>query len=231
MSERKENVILVSGGIDSTIAYYFLDKPQPIYFNLNSRYSDKELKYLPNLIDNKHNLIIDNSLKFLGDLEQDLNAHIPYRNLYLAMTATAKYANTVYIIGVQDDNMTDKNKKIFKEWSVHLSKLEERNIAVKSPFWNKTKADIVKWFVENVDNAENILLDTVSCYDKSLEKYCGKCQACFRKAVALYSVEIKLPFYSKEVMDYYYNRIGKKIYNKQREENMLEYINYIRSTK
>ena len=220
----------MSGGIDSTVAYYYLGKPQPVYFNLNSRYSGKELRYLPSLIDSsKHQLIVDKSLRFLGGTEEDLNAHIPYRNLYLAMTASAKYADKVYIVGVKDDNMTDKNEESFKLWSDHLSNLEQRQIEIVSPFWDMTKSNIIKWFIENFMDAQDILLNTVSCYNKSNEKYCGKCQACFRKASALFTAGIELNFDSEEIKNYYRGRISGGIYDYTRRKEMYDYLEFLDS--
>jgi len=141
MIKRYKEVLLYSGGIDSFIGYYFLNKPQLVSFDLGSRYTKKERKYNP-LKDEF--IIYDDSLKWLGENEQELNAHIPFRNLYLALTAVSNYSDTVYICGLKDDNMTDKNEQVFKQWSDHFSLLEEREIKILSPFWEMTKEDIVK---------------------------------------------------------------------------------------
>jgi 7-cyano-7-deazaguanine synthase in queuosine biosynthesis len=222
--KRYDEVILFTGGIDSYIGYHYLMQPQPVYFDLNSKYTEKELKYIPPLLKKHgdHKIIIDKSLAFLGKHEQKLNAHVPFRNLYLALTAVTNYADIVFICGVKDDNMTDKNKEVFDLWSEHFSKLEDRKIKVKSPFWEKTKADIIEWYSKRFDKED--LLDTVSCYDKSLTNYCGKCQSCFRKACALFKVGIELPFHDKKIIKYYKKRIGKKIYDEEREENMINYL-------
>jgi len=220
-----DEIILFSGGIDSYIGYYYLNKPQPVYFNLNSNYSKKEIDNFNNLHLDK-NIIIDNDLCFLGNMEQGLNAHISYRNLYLALTASAKYSNNIYICGLKDDNMTDKNKKVFDLWSSHLSELEDRPIKIDSPFWDMTKSDIVKWFSNNYD--KNLLLNTISCYSEKDNKSCYECQSCFRRNCSLFEIDIKLPFYNRNIIEYYKNRIGKDIYDNKREESMYKYITYLK---
>ncbi len=212
-------ILLFTGGIDSFVGYYYLNFPQTLYFNLNSKYSEKEIKNIKKLIPNT---IIDNSLEFLGKFEEDLNAHIPFRNLYLALTAATKYSDKIFICGLKDDRMTDKNEKIFKKWSNLFSEIEGRKIEILSPFWKMTKVDIVKWFTKNYD--KNLLLNTVSCYSEEDSNYCGKCQCCFRKAVALNSIDIKLPFYDKKIINYYKNRMSKGIYDKKRELYTLKYL-------
>jgi 7-cyano-7-deazaguanine synthase in queuosine biosynthesis len=218
-----DKVILFSGGIDSYVGYWYLNEPQPIYFNLKSKYSDKEISNFSNLNLNK-NIIIDNDLNYLGQFEQDLNAHIPFRNLYMAMTASAKYSDTIYICGLKDDNVSDKNEKVFKEWSEHLSKLENRNIQILSPFWNMTKSDVVKWYSKHYDS--NLLLNTISCYNDN-DKSCYNCQSCFRRNCCLFEIGIKLPFYNNIIIEYYKNRIGTNIYDTNRELSMSKYIEYI----
>lgn len=217
-----KEILLFSGGIDSFIGYYYLNKPQTVYFDLNSKYSKKEIKTVKSIL---HDIIIDKSLRFLGEYEQNLNAHIPFRNLYLALQSALRYSDKIYICGLKDDNMTDKNEKMFKKWSELFSEIENREIQVLSPFWKMTKIDIVKWFAKNFD--KKLLLNTVSCYSEENKKYCGKCQSCFRKAVALNAVGINLPFYDKKIINYYKNRMNKGIYDKKREEYTLKYLKSI----
>jgi len=219
---RYKEVLLYSGGIDSFIGYYYLNKPQLISFDLGSKYTQKELKYNPLKTEN---IIYDESLKWLGENEQNLNAHIPFRNLYLALTAVAKYSDIIYICGLKDDEMTDKNEQVFNLWSNHFSELENRQIQILSPFWNLTKEDIVKWY-SNKYNKED-LLKTVSCYSNEDIIYCGKCQACFRKACALYSVGLKLPFYNKNIINYYRQRSEENIYDLMRIKSIKRYIEYV----
>jgi len=221
--KRYKEILMYSGGIDSYVGYHYLNEPQTVYFNLNSKYSNKEIDAV---FKQRPEIILDNNLAFLGQTEEDMNAHIPFRNLYFAMTAVAKYSDTVYICGLKDDKMTDKNEKVFKQWSDHLSELEEREIRIESPFWEMTKEDVVKWYAEHYNKYK--LLDVVSCYSDTDEVYCGKCQCCFRKAVALFTVDITLEFDDDKILDYYYERIGTGTYDERRDYNMKRYIDFVR---
>ena len=73
-------ILLFSGGVDSYVAWYYLGKPKTVYFNVQSRYSRRELGVVKRLIPDT---IIDNSLNF-SDREVGDKAYIPFRNLILA---------------------------------------------------------------------------------------------------------------------------------------------------
>lgn len=197
---RYDSVLLFSGGVDSFIAYHFLDKPQTVYFDLKTPYSDKEKAVITKLIPST---IIDNSLD-LGNRQVGEKAYIPFRNLYLAMLAT-KYSDEIIIVGIKGDQVSDKNEKIFQEFSDLLSKMEDRNIKVHSPFWNTTKEEIVNLFLSSYGSEED-LLKTISCYSSDItdDNYCGKCPSCFRKWVAFRSNGIDIKFYNKQLINEYY---------------------------
>jgi len=216
-------ILLFSGGIDSYIAWHYLNKPKTVYFNLNSRYSKKELHYVKNLIPNT---IIDNSLD-ISDKEKGENAYVPFRNLLLAALAV-KYSDTIVIAGIKGDNVSDKNPDIFTDMSTILSKMEKRNITITSPFWNMTKNDIIKWFLRNGGSEEN-LLNTVSCYSNDMKKYCGSCPSCFRKWVALKYNGINIPYFNNDIMDDYYRRAKNKELIPERNKEIIEVVDDYRN--
>jgi 7-cyano-7-deazaguanine synthase in queuosine biosynthesis len=211
-------ILLFSGGIDSYVAWHYLGKPPTLYFDVCSRYSEKELIVIKKLIPNT---IIDASL-FLGDREVGEKAYIPFRNLFFALQAT-KYDDRVVIAGVADDDVSDKNEEIFAEFSVLMTKLEGRQIEVTSPFWKMTKEDVVRWYVENVGDSE--ILKTVSCYSPEEEIYCAKCPSCFRKWVALRSNGYNLPFENWPLMkDYLASAMADK-YLPSRNKAIIREVN------
>ena len=191
-----------------------------IYFDLGTKASQKEIKFIKERVPDT---IIDDSLKFLGNTEENTNAHVPFRNLYFAMKA-ASYAKNVFIAGIKDDNMSDKNEAIFAEWSSMLSKTEGIKVNIFSPFWDKTKKDLIDeyiWLRKDLTNTEALddLISTPSCYIDSEDNYCGHCQCCFRKAVAFMSFR-KLPFTNNEIMEKYLKRIESGMYNHQSERKI-----------
>ncbi len=212
-------ILLFSGGIDSYVAWHYLDKPQTVYFDIGSKYSEKEVEFVSALIPST---IIDRSL-FLGDTEQEDSAYIPFRNLFFALLG-AKYADTIIIAGLKDDMVSDKNEDIFKEFSMLMTTLESRKLKVVSPFWHLTKSQVVKWFMDNVDWSGHMLLNTISCY--SGEVYCGKCPACFRKWCALKDNNIDGLdyFYNNNLLEEYYNAAVAGKYVKERNETILKVV-------
>lgn len=217
-------ILLFSGGIDSFVAYHYLNKPKTIYFDLQTPYSNREKKVVLELIPET---IIDCALS-LNNRQIGNKAYIPFRNLYLAMLA-CKYADKIVIAGLKDDAVSDKNKPIFREFSKLLSKMENREIEVLSPFWHFTKEQVVKWYLDN-GNSEEELLKTISCYDDEEEtNYCGKCPSCFRKWNALRSAGIDISFWNDELMDKYYQSAMENKYIPSRNLSIIREIDAYRS--
>ena len=210
-------ILLFSGGIDSYVAYHYLNKPQTVYFDLGTPYTGKEIGVIQALIPTT---IIDYSLN-LGSRQIGEKAYIPFRNLYLAMLA-AKYDDTIVIAGVKDDDVSDKNEAIFQKFSDLLSELEDRPIQVISPFWNMTKEEVIAWYLQRYP-ADN-LLKTVSCYSQEDTIYCGRCPSCFRKWCALKANNIDLDFYNKPLMKEYYEKALAGNYIPERNKLIIKLV-------
>jgi len=179
-------VICVSGGADSIIAWFYEGKPTAVYFDLDTKYTAKEINCLFNLsqLIPDFNPIIDYSLRSFGGLESGRTAFIPYRNLLFATVCAAKYGDDIIIGGIKGDNVCDKNPVAFQMMSHCLTTTGERVVTVRSPFWDMTKPSIISWFIDNIPDALNILKASVSCYGGS-EGSCGVCPSCIRKWFAL----------------------------------------------
>jgi len=209
-------ILLFSGGVDSFIAYHWLKRPPTVYFDLNTPYSMKEIMTVKYLVPNtKVEKVLDLSSRQIGE-----GAYIPFRNLYLAMLA-AKYSDEIVIVGIRGDNVSDKSPEIFLSFSLILSEMEGRDIKVTSPFWNITKDEIVKWYLDQGLSIEDLGW-TTSCYDNSTVNYCGKCPSCFRKWVAFYNNGIKLNFRNKELMSEYLDRAEKGYYIEERNKSIIK---------
>lgn len=195
--EKHRQILLFSGGIDSFVAYHFLGYPQTLYFNLRNQYAEKEMAVVKQLIPDT---IIDDSLN-LSNSEDPVTGYIPFRNLLVACRAV-QYSDNIVIAGVADDRVSDKNENIFMKFSSIMSEMEGRDIRVHSPFWTMTKAEVVKWYLDKVGQRQT-LFSTVSCYDPS-SRYCGRCPACFRKWLALWTNNICWDFEDYGLMHRYY---------------------------
>lgn len=196
---KDKSVLLVSGGVDSTIAHFWLksngEEHLNLYFKLGHRYQRKEMRSLINL-----SKIIDGfDVKFIEDLklgkyEYGENAYIPHRNLLLALLAS-NYGNKIYLIGVKGDRVEDKSPEAFKVMSFvinFIQKPDEPKVKIVSPFWNMTKVDIIQWFIKEYGKsyAQKVLETSVSCYDEKTLGSCGLCKSCFRKFIAIYQAGI-----------------------------------------
>ena len=227
---KTQKILCISGGVDSVIAYFYLNRPKSVYFNLNTRCTRKELRCIRRLRQFGIDPSIDNSLK-LGKWERP-DAYLPLRNLILASTAS-NYSNNIYIIGIKGDNCPDKSEKAYKLMSKHLteiSKPEDRPIQVLSPFWNMTKSDIINWLIKKKGKifVQRLLQTSVSCYSKGL-KSCGKCPSCFRKAVAMSYCGLNIDFFENNIRTWekipkYIKKFRTGFYDYQRTKETLEVL-------
>lgn len=214
-------ILCYSGGLDSMIAWHYLEKPKSIYFNC-SRYSIMEMESVSTT---NPKCIISHDLDF-RKYEQGENSYIPHRNLMFAAVAS-NYSNKVVIAGVKDDVVEDKNPNAFFLMSKVLSETSKGYTNIISPFWDWTKSEVVRWFLNNVKEAEWYLQHSVSCY--SGEKYCGSCPSCFRKACALFANGIVLPWNNSKLASIYYDKALNAKYDPDRNLSILQYVRNSRS--
>jgi len=213
-------ILLLSGGIDSFVAYHYLNKPKTVYFDLDTPYTEKEIKVVKTM---DPNIIIDSSLKFLGKEQEGDKAFIPYRNLYLAMRASM-YDNNICIAGIKGDDVSDKTKRAFLEFSSTLTRLSEHKVSVVSPFWDMTKEEIVAWYLKNVENPIDLVHGTVSCYSQENTNYCGVCPCCFRKWAALVNNDIPIKFHNFELVKEYTKAALNHKYVPERNDAILSAV-------
>lgn len=213
-----KKILCFSAGIDSFVAWYFLRKPQTVFFDCGSRYSEKEKEVVLKLIPNT---IIDRTLDF-SDKEIGEKAYVPYRNLMFAIQA-AKYGDEIYIAGLKDDMVSDKTPEAFTSIEKTMNLIEKNQVTLSSPFWGMTKSEVIHWFLIHYPDEKNELLKTVSCYHPS-KKYCGACPSCFRKFVALYVNGIVLDWCNINLaLEYYTNALNGK-YDSQRNQDIITVI-------
>jgi len=238
VNQLDREILCLSGGLDSIIAWHWLEKPQCIQIDFGHRYYIKEYQCVNRL----HDIIPD--LHYyrikgpnLREFEIGDKAYISQRNFHIALLAS-HYGNKIYIGGIKGDKVEDKTPEAFKTMSYAMNfikKPEEPEIKIESPFWNMTKTDIIKWFLANYprDYVIKVLKTSVSCYDyckpgdKSAVAHwgqCGECSACFRKWIALEAAGIKSwEWFTKDIREWkgikdYITRIKKGEYDMQRSQ-------------
>lgn len=213
-------ILLVSGGLDSFIASKYLEKhnnyPKHLYIDYRGKYTTKELAVCQDLY---QNLQVDSSLDFRG-MERGTKSFIKNRNAHFALVGS-NYDKIIVMAGLLDDNVGDKSQEAFKKMGDLLSEINTGEYQVISPFWRKTKSDIIKWYLDN-DFPITDLLDTTSCYDPT-ELFCGKCPSCFRKWCAFNDNDISshLPdFKNLPLVKKYTLTLSR--YTKERQESILK---------
>lgn len=180
------NILCFSGGIDSLVAWFFLKKPGTIFFKMKHRYQEKELSSVKKLQQAIPELktIISDAFDF-STIEKD-DAYILNRNLFLA-TFAMNYGNNIFVVGIKGDNVGDNCPRAMEYMTDCINAIKPTNydsVKVDSPFWDKTKGQIVTWFLQHVTEAEKLLKLTTGCYSET-PFHCGECPACFRRWVAL----------------------------------------------
>lgn len=209
-------ILCMSGGLDSVIAWYYLGKPPVVYFDTGLPFCEKELAAVRSIVGG--NFIIDKSLNFSNEKE----IHIPHRNLLFASRAS-NYADIVYMAGLKDDMVEDKTLEAFEDMSCVISKIGKKTVTVRSPFWDMTKTDICKWFKGANDNAEQILRYlSVSCYAGSSEP-CYECESCFRKACAMHNAGMKSRFDNRAMVEDYWRKAREDEYIRERNADIIKY--------
>lgn len=176
------NILLYSGGLDSFIAYHLLREDgtlwQPVYVDMGTRYSDKELAAL----DATLVPYIVLHLKDLGAYEQE-NAFLPQRNLMLlSYVQGAMNADRIALAAVRGEYSRDKHKHFFEKASELLSYTAGKPVECFSPLLRMTKTQALRTYIKHGHSVER-LATTVSCYD-ARHRACGACMSCYRRWVA-----------------------------------------------
>jgi|Deesub1362B_J571_1020462.scaffolds.fasta_scaffold04738_4 7-cyano-7-deazaguanine synthase in queuosine biosynthesis len=197
--KRYKLAIMWSGGMDTTIAYYYAldsgyknDDIVMIHVDIGQPYEWKEKNAIDmirseigemNYLEFKFNLLRE-ELKNLPTPEKQV---IPGRNLLMAYVGSV-FADRVWICALDGEMhryMTDKNHTFFELASGVLSYVMDRDIIVETPFKEMSKSEIAKWFVDLLgrEKAQKVLDKTVTCYDER-NWACGECSTCFKRWVA-----------------------------------------------
>lgn len=181
MSDKE--ILLYSAGLDSFPAWHYLGKPEALFFDIGHRYCNHEYRAIEALRRRW-------GIKLTTSRELDLSAWeqpdgiIPLRNVYFAMLAS-HHADAIWCIGVKGDHTVDKSPEAFAQMSEFISTYAGRQVRVDSPFWDMTKTEIVRWYLDQRLPAKD-LLDTFSCLNPGTSRlHCGQCGACLRRWISL----------------------------------------------
>lgn len=234
MKKKNQVVLLVSGGMDSFIAYHYLQKDNyditPLFIDYKGRYTDKEFIVVNKLFPN---VTLDQSIN-LGNSEIGDKAFIKNRNAYFALIAS-KYGKFICMAGLKDDNVGDKSPEAFIRMGSLLSEMNGEEYNVFSPFWQMTKEDILVWYLKHnlsLNREDRLkgfddLVKTTSCYH-STELFCGECPSCFRKYCVFLMCGISNlipPFTNKVLAKTYLQTVS--LYTEDRQKSILNACNIL----
>lgn len=225
-------VLLYSGGMDSWLISKIWKPDVKLYIDIEGSYSEIEKNKLPNDV---------KIIKFpLGQFET-LSKYIPLRNLYFLMIAT-NFGDELCLGAIAGDRgVKDKTPEFFDKAEELLNYLlekqsnqsEAKKIKIEKFFLYKSKADLVKMYLESGGTLDEINNNSYSCYNSKTGQPCFDCKPCFRKFVTLahfgyqFSEEAqrKIYEYAKREMVPYSKNINNTYYkNRQTEGDIAEEI-------
>ena len=219
-------IICFSGGLDSYVAWLKLGKPQTIHFVNHSRYSIWEFAAVERLqkLHLEMNAILL-GVSFMRNSEQE-DAWIPGRNDMFIRIA-AYYGDHIYLpCQLGERNIEDRSEEFFRNISEDLTKHHRRQKIADPVFVNETKADLIKFYLDQGYPIDNLKL-TYSCF-LGFERRCGSCPACFRTALALIYNEISYRDWFLddpmrwEGVDEYIEKFRSGHYDSRRNEQSLD---------
>lgn len=178
-------VQLFSGGLDSLALWHLCGRPQPVYVRVGAPYEEHELDTLELLARNVPGFtprVVDGP-RIAASPHPD--GHIDHRNLVLLATAASYTGASRLLLGaLLGEASPDKSRAFLRATSRALTASERRPVRVVAPARRWTKTGLLRRFLAAHPDAAWQLAYTRSCYAPGGP--CGTCQACFRRAVALY---------------------------------------------
>ena len=190
MENKTVKVMLYSGGMDSWLIDKLWKPDLRIYVDMHTKYSEEEIKKIKLLKDDVK--IVDFPL---GQYERD-DAIIPLRNLYLIMVACNETLsdNVEICVGATaGDRSLDQSETFFNKAMDILNYLYSpqhwvpngKNIKVITDYRNKTKAELLKMYMDQGGSIDKAFKESLSCYNPSEDlEECWNCKSCFRKFIA-----------------------------------------------
>lgn len=235
-----DSVILFSGGMDSLIAWEYLGRPDRLYVRLGHRYEAEEYEVVKRFIAKNQGKINVLDLRSVGGSFEEDDATIPLRNMYLVMLAANMGYSNIYLVAQKEEqSIPDRSKRFFEDASRTLTFLMGREITVSTPFLDKDKVEMVRWYIDNLKNMES-LEDTWACYSPVRagllkREPCGNCPACFRRFNALILNGYHESWFHRlkdsEVVREYYVRAVEGHYSPDRSAKILAAIKMLRGVK
>lgn len=183
-----DKTFLVSGGADSTIMWELNKKEEGtkigIYVDLGHGYTKKETEALT-MMQMPH-IIVPYELKF----DAFWKHIIPTRN-YVLLSIAEEYTShegEIWLGAVEGESANDagdKSELFFRLFEELVWRTKRKKVTIRT-LKDKTKNAWLKWYNDNASDTKGAdILNTITCFDGSSSKPCGKCQACVRKWISM----------------------------------------------
>lgn len=183
-------VVLMSGGIDSTVAWWMAQEAglpaEPLYVGLGQRYHHAEYCAVLTLLgEPPHHVMAPPVPTEWGHI-------LPRRNAVIALAAAQWMASQGWWGELWLGNLAGETPAVRGDKSARWAATTQQLLAalghdvqLVQPLRGLDKPDLVRW-AQQRGLERTLLLDTWSCFDveADAESPCGRCQACFRKMVA-----------------------------------------------
>jgi len=195
-------VVLLSGGIDSYLAYRMSETMDghtiPMFVNYGQPYLSKELLAVQALIPKDLLVVVEADLvsKQLDNVPTLHQQEIFGRNLLLAFYG-ALLGDEVWLSALETEmNPTavkDKQPEFLSMTSALLTFLmkgKRLETKVCTPFSELSKTEIITEGLLNWGVTSEELMTTVSCYHET-HSHCGECSTCFKRWIAMSNHDIE----------------------------------------
>ena len=185
-----KKVLLCSAGMDSYIIDK-LEKPDVcLFIDSKSNYSGIEKEWMIRNKEHYNNLIILDDVLDLSMVELD-NFIVPVRNLFLAAFGTY-FGDEIILGATYGDRSTDKDYTFQGMMNGVLNYIygkthwcEGRHIDFNLKYKEWTKEDLIKEFIKQGNDVEELVFNSFSCYTPDNSEPCGRCKPCTRKFLSI----------------------------------------------
>lgn len=193
MTQRQTLAVMVSGGIDSLVAFHYAQykgyNAIPVFVDVGQPYVEPERELCRKFFGSRLvEFKADMCNPTFGNLPTINSQEIYGRNLMLALFG-AIVADHIWIAALETEmNQTavaDKRPEFFLAASSILTLIfhnKQKKTTVETPFENMTKSDVVKLGIEL--GLKDAIVESRSCYDPDHHS-CGKCSTCFKRWVSM----------------------------------------------
>lgn len=193
--------MLFSGGFDCLLQAHFIQPDIYLYVDMNSTYSAAEKRHLQTLPKYIKDKLVISPVIGIGKFEDD-TLYIPFRNLYLILTAL-QYGQEIYLGFNEADNAPDKTKEFNRATMEYLKLLTKsdyvpatwigKNFKILSPYKNLTKTELLRKYIKEGGDLQ-LLEELRTCYHGKSKLGCGRCSPCINKAVAYINNDLSPKF-------------------------------------